>query len=102
MLSLWRKHNGNEDGNGSQDTNGKNPVLTGYTSVTEEPTLPAIIPVQPNGEVFWAFLDTGSGRNFISREAAKRRFCKSVSRTKTGMLSYSCSVSMETRRTYDL
>ncbi len=25
-----------------------------------------------DGEVFWAFLDTGSGRNFISKDAAKK------------------------------
>ena len=51
---------------------GKGTVLTGYTSTVEEPTLPAIIPVKLKGEVFWAFLDTDSGRNFISREAAKK------------------------------
>ena len=61
-----------QDENGSQDTNGKNPVLTGYTSVTEEPTLRAIIPVKLNGQVFREFLDTGSGLNIISREAAKK------------------------------
>ena len=38
----------------------------------EEPTLPAIIPVRLNAEVFWAFLDTGSGKNFISSEAAEK------------------------------
>ena len=31
--------------------------------------LPAIIPVSIGGQVLWAYLDTGSGRNFISREA---------------------------------
>ena len=62
-----------QDKRGSKDTNGGNdPVLTGYTPITEEPTLPAIIPVKLNGDVFWAFLDTGSGRNFISREAAAK------------------------------
>ena len=54
----------------TNDDNGT--VLTGYTPSAEEPTLPAIIPVKLGGEVFWAFLDTGSGRNFISREAAKK------------------------------
>ncbi|XP_028415672.1 uncharacterized protein LOC114539136 [Dendronephthya gigantea] len=44
------------------------PILTGYTPVVEEPTLPAIIPVRLKEEVFWAYLDSGSGRNFISRE----------------------------------
>ena len=33
--------------------------------------LPAIIPVSIGGQVLWAYLDTGSGRNFISREAVK-------------------------------
>ena len=60
-----------KDGIGSRDTSKENgPVLTGYTPVTEEPTLPAVVPVRLNGEVLRAFLDTGSGRNFISREAA--------------------------------
>ena len=33
--------------------------------------LPAIIPVSIEGQVLWSYLDTGSGRNFISREAVK-------------------------------
>ena len=33
--------------------------------------LPAIIPVSIGGQGLWAYLDTGSGRNFISREAVK-------------------------------
>ena len=63
-----------QDRNKSGNENGRNdgPELTGYTPVMEEPTLPAIIPVRLNGEVFWAFLDTGSGRNFISSEAAEK------------------------------
>ena len=40
-------------------------VLTGYSTATQEVTLPSIIPVKVDGEVFWAILDTGSGRNFI-------------------------------------
>ena len=48
-----------------------NPLLTVYTPSAEE-TLPAIIPVKINGTTLWAYLDTGSGRNFISLEAVKR------------------------------
>ena len=46
--------------------------LTGYTTYAEEKVLPAIIPVCIEGEILWAYLDTGSGRNFISREAVKK------------------------------
>ena len=46
--------------------------LTGFTTFSEEKSLPAIIPVSINGYTLWAYLDTGSGRNFISREAAKK------------------------------
>ena len=45
--------------------------LTGYTNYAEEKVLPAIIPISIKGQVLWAYLDTGSGRNFISREAVK-------------------------------
>ena len=47
-------------------------LLTGYTTYAEEKTLPAIIPVSIEGEVLWAYLDTGSARNFISSEAVKK------------------------------
>ena len=46
-------------------------VLNGYTPSTEK-SLPAIIPVQIGNETLWAFLDTGSGRNFVSREGVKK------------------------------
>ena len=46
--------------------------LTGYTTYAEEKVLPAIIPVCIEGEILWAYLDTGSGRNFISREAVEK------------------------------
>ena len=49
----------------------ENPVLTVYAPSAEE-TLPAIIPVKINGTTLWAYLDTGSGRNFISEEAIKK------------------------------
>ena len=45
--------------------------LTAYTNYAEERVLPAIIPVSIKGQVLWAYLDTGSARNFISREAVK-------------------------------
>ena len=51
---------------------GGDPVLTGYSTANEEVTLPSIIPVKVEGEVFWAFLDTGSGKNFISMDAIKK------------------------------
>eukprot|EP00794_Sanderia_malayensis_P005871 gene5871-6564_t len=44
--------------------------MTGYAPAAEE-TLPPIIPCKINDETIWAFLDTGSGRNFISKEAIK-------------------------------
>ena len=46
--------------------------LTGYTTYAEEKVLPAIIPVCVEGEILWAYLDIGSGRNFISREVVKK------------------------------
>lgn len=47
-------------------------LLTGYTTYAEEKTLPAIISVSIKGEVLWAYLDTGSTRNFIFSEAVKK------------------------------
>ena len=41
------------------------PVLTVYTPSAEE-TLPTIIPSKVNGTALCSYLDTGSGRNFIS------------------------------------
>ena len=46
--------------------------LTGYTTYAEEKVLPAIIPVSVEGEILWAYLDTGSSRNFILGEAVKK------------------------------
>ena len=34
--------------------------------------MPAIIPVNVQGEVMWAYLDTGSTKNFVSRDAVKK------------------------------
>ena len=31
--------------------------------------MPAIIPLKIDGVILWAYLDTGSGRNFISSDA---------------------------------
>ena len=47
-------------------------MLTSYSPSADEWSLPAIIPVKIKGETFWAYLDTGAGRNFITSEAAKR------------------------------
>ena len=33
--------------------------------------MPAIVPLQVQGETFWAHLDTGAGRDFISKDAKK-------------------------------
>ena len=46
-------------------------ILTGYTPPVEGVTLPPIIPVQVQGTTLWAYLDTGSSRNFISSDAVK-------------------------------
>ena len=47
-------------------------VFTAYNPGSEDQPLPAIIPLKIQGVVLWAFLDTGSGRNFISREVIKK------------------------------
>ena len=39
--------------------------------------MPAIILVKIKGETFWAHLDTGTGRDFITSEAAERLNLKS-------------------------
>ena len=49
-----------------------NGVLHGYSRSPERNSLPAVVPVKIKGEVMWAYLDTGSSRNFVSRDAAKR------------------------------
>ena len=49
-----------------------NAVLEGYTPVNEATSLPAIVPVQIHGVTLWSYLDTGSGRNFISSEAVRK------------------------------
>ena len=51
---------------------GNTAVLSVFTPAAEEMALPAIIPVKIQGLTLWAYLDTGSGRNFISSEAAKK------------------------------
>ena len=50
----------------------KEAVFTGYIPKTEEISLPPIIPLEIQGIVFWAYLDSGSGRYFISRDAVER------------------------------
>lgn len=61
-------HDNGSSSNKPQQSDG---ILNGYTPATEK-SLPAIIPVQVRDTILWAFLDTGSGRNFVSNEAAKR------------------------------
>ena len=46
----------------------KGTVLTGFTPCMEE-SLPPMLPVKIQGKIFWAILDSGSGRDFISKEA---------------------------------
>jgi hypothetical protein len=46
-------------------------ALNGYSRSTEKNSLPGIILVKIWGEVMWAYLDTGSARNFISLDAAR-------------------------------
>ena len=41
------------------------PMLNGYSPSSEEKYLPAIVPLKIKGKSFWAYLDTGSGRNII-------------------------------------
>ena len=49
-----------------------NRVLNGYSNSSEGKSLPPIVPVEIKGEVMCAYLDTGSAKNFISRDAAKK------------------------------
>ena len=44
-------------------------TLNGFSPSREEKSLPAIIPIKIQGVTYWAYLDTGSGRNFVSKEA---------------------------------
>ena len=53
--------------------------LTGYTTYAEEKVLPAIIPVCVEEEILWAYLNTRSSRNFISRETVKKLKLKPAS-----------------------
>jgi hypothetical protein len=47
-------------------------MLNGYSPSSEEKSFPAIVPLKIKGKTFWAYLDTGSGRNFISMEAVRQ------------------------------
>ena len=47
-------------------------VLNAYSPQEQERSLPPIIPVNIKGHAFWAHLDTGSGKDFISSDAAKQ------------------------------
>ncbi|XP_028390705.1 uncharacterized protein LOC114515614 [Dendronephthya gigantea] len=54
------------------DRGNHNAMLNGYSPSSEEKSLPAIVPLKIKGKTFWAYLDTGSGKNFISKEAARQ------------------------------
>ena len=51
-------------------------VFTAYNPGSEDRSLPAIIPLKIQWVILWAYLDTRSGRNFISREAIKKLHLK--------------------------
>ena len=55
--------------------------LTGYTRNNhklDQKTLPAIVPAKIQGQTFWAHLDTGAGRDFISKDAVNKLNLKPV------------------------
>ena len=54
-------------------------VFTAYNPGSEDQSLPAIIPLKIQGIALWAYLDTGSGRNFISIEAIEKLNLKPTS-----------------------
>ena len=54
-------------------------MLNGNTPSFKEKSLPVIVPVKIKGITFWAYLDTGLGRNnFISKEEIYRVGLKPV------------------------
>jgi hypothetical protein len=55
----------------NEDNQKNKTSLTGFTTLTEEKSLPAIITIIKR-QTLWAYLDTGSSRNFISRKAVKK------------------------------
>ena len=55
----------------NQENNPENPVFTRYTSPVEGQTHPPIVPINVRGTILWAYLDSGSSRNFISSEAIR-------------------------------
>ena len=56
----------------NEDNDKNKPLLSTYTVSTQEKSLPAIVPVNIKGHTLWGFLDTGCGRNFISRDAVRK------------------------------
>lgn len=57
---------------GQRDGGDRNAMLNGYSPSSEEKSLPAIVPLKIKGKTFYAYLDTGSGRNFISKTAVRQ------------------------------
>ena len=64
-------HDGEKPKQGGDQSN-HNAMLNGYSLSSEEKSLPAIVPLKIKGKTFWAYLDTGSGKNFISNEAVQQ------------------------------
>ena len=71
MKCKYKHHRRTRDRPERESSNPDGVSLTIYTNYAGEKALPAIIPVSIKGEEIWAYVDTGFGRNFISREAVK-------------------------------
>ena len=71
MKCKYKHHRRTSDRPERESSNPDGVSLTICTNYAGEKALPAIIPVSIKGEEIWAYLDTGFGRNFISREAVK-------------------------------
>ena len=57
---------------GNEASGDHNAILHGYSPSVEENSLAVIVPMKIHGVTFWAYLDTGSGKNFISKDAIKK------------------------------
>ncbi len=54
------------------DQGNNNPIFTGYTSPVEGQILPPMVPVNIKGTTLLVYLDSGSSRNFISKDAIRK------------------------------
>ena len=68
-VRLYKHHRSICDRPERESSNPDGVSLTFYSNYAEEKVLTAIIPDNIEGQVLWVYRDTGSGRNFISREA---------------------------------